>query len=113
MNDTETEKAFKRKNVLVDVVVKADLSGMTFTRRGDTEEAKAKDLERAVKEFHDFLCDHRSQDMVSLNVERKYKDICSACGSDEFEYDTTKAITEELCAWCGAIIEAQKDKEDE
>ena len=105
MNDIETKKAFKRKHVLVDVVVEADLSGMTWTRRGDTEEEKAKDLERAVKDFHEFLRDHRSQDMVSLNVERKYKDLCSNCGKDEFDYEVGKTT----CAWCGAIIEDKKD----
>ena len=102
MSDTETKTAYKRKHVLVDVVVEADLSGMIWTRRGDTEEAKAKDLERAVKDFHTFLRDHRSQDMVHLDVMRKYKDICSACSSDEFRYD--EESKELYCENCGAVI---------
>ena len=118
MNDTETKKAFKRKHVLVDVMVEADLSSMVWgSFRRMTEEEKAKELERACKEFSDFLRDHRSQDMVRLDVNRIYKDLCSACGCDELDYDSE---TKELyCAGCGAVIigeeptKAIEDKDNE
>lgn len=100
MEETIT-KVHKRENVLVDVVVEADLSGMTFTRRGDTEEERAKDLERAVTDFHDFLRDHRSQDMVSLSVERKYEDLCSGCGCGWEPMEDNGVM---ICAACGIEI---------
>lgn len=112
MNDTETKTAFKKKHVLVDVIVEAELSGMLLIPRNAPQEQRAKELERAVKEFHDFLRDHRSQDMVILEVKRKYADLCSACGSDEFdvEFGDETTPTRVICAWCGAIIE---DKSNE
>ena len=94
-----------RANVLVDVKVEADLSNMTWCgRRADVEE-QAKELERAAEEFHDFLRDHRSQDMVRLDVQRVYQNQCSACGS-EWEPDYTEKP--HICASCGAIIEQEK-----
>lgn len=50
-------------------------------------ERTARYYERWVKEFHDFIRDHRSQDPVNLNVERIFKDVCSFCGS-EWEWGT-------------------------
>jgi hypothetical protein len=58
-------------------------------------------LEEKCKEFKEFLRDHRSQDMVSLSVERVKADQCSACGA------TWKAHEEEgqvFCASCGRIL---------
>ena len=45
-----------------------------------TLERKAQRLEEWCREFEDFLRDHRSQDPVSLSVERGYEDQCSFCG---------------------------------
>ena len=42
-------------------------------------EAYAKEMERWVEDFHDFIRDHRSQDPVHLDVNRVYEDQCSHC----------------------------------
>ncbi len=102
MSETQTKKAKKREKVLVDVGVEADLSGMIFRGYCKTAEDEAKELERAVKDFHDFLRDHRSQDLVTLTVNKVYKDLCSACGN-EWEIDVIEGKT--FCAYCGVEIE--------
>jgi len=100
------EKA-KRLHILDDVIVEADLSGMCWgSRYRESEEEWAKQLERAAKEFHDFLRDHRSQDMVVLDVVRKYKDVCSVCKDTwELDKDDNDVL---ICAACGAEIEEEK-----
>jgi len=67
-----------KKKVLVNVNVDADLSRATYYVR-DMEDY-AKQIEGAVKEFHDFIRDHRSMDWVTLNVNREYENQCSHCG---------------------------------
>ncbi len=91
-----------RKDVLVDVKVEADLTGMLWYRYEGDIEKRAKDLEKAAKDFHDFLRDHRSQDMISLDIVRIYEDQCTACGQT-WELDTFEG--EPSCASCGAILE--------
>jgi len=97
----KTEKA-KKINLLVDVEVVADLSGMLWYTHWKNEEEKAKELERAVKEFIVFLRDHRSQDLISLDVRRIHEDVCSVCKErwEEDEDDNGK-----FCASCGAKID--------
>jgi len=103
---TEQTTTCTKKRILYDVVVEADLSGMVFPyRHYKSEEERARDLERAVKDFHNFLRDHRSQDMVTLSVNRKYKDVCSACGDTWEPYDIDGVPS---CANCGAIIESKQ-----
>lgn len=107
MDETKTEKATKREKVLVDVKVEADLSGMLryshFLHHYKDEEERAKELDRATKDFNDFLHDHRSQDMISLDVQRIYKDLCSVCGE---EWEPDRGEDGKLyCANCGAEIE--------
>ena len=102
MNTQETTTCTK-KRILEDVIVEADLSGMMFPRRHyKTDEERVKNLESAVREFHEFLRDHRSQDMVQLFVNRKYKDVCSACGCTWETYIIDGALS---CANCDAIIQ--------
>ncbi len=93
-----------RKQVLVDVKVEADLSGMLWCRYYADTEKEAKDLERAVKDFHDFLRDHRSQDMISLDVTRIYEDQCSHC-REIWEQDMFDG--KPGCASCGALLEEE------
>jgi hypothetical protein len=38
-----------------------------------------KEMEYWVKEFHEFIRDHRSQDPVNLEVRRIYEDQCEFC----------------------------------
>ena len=69
-------------------------------------ERLAKAYESWVKDFHDFIRDHRSQDPVLLNVERDIHDVCSACGCD-WETDT-EDDGPEYCVGCGAIVEKEQ-----
>ena len=61
------------------------------------EKQYAADLKSAVSEFHDFLRDHRSQDLVSLDVDEKYQDVCSFCGA-EWETSLDEAGIPICCA---------------
>jgi hypothetical protein len=79
---------------------------MCWLSRYDTEEERAKRLERAVKEFAEFLRDHRSQDLISLDVQRIYKDVCSNCNEPEIGFNSE--INGYDCANCGAIIEGEQ-----
>lgn len=67
-----------KKKVMVDARVEADLDRATYLPR-DMEDY-AKQLERAAKEFHAFVRDHRSMDWVRLSVVRDYEDHCEHCG---------------------------------
>jgi hypothetical protein len=60
-------------------------------------------MEDWVKEFHEFIKDHRSQDPVNLSVVPVYKNICEHCGN-EWETDDSgnpicceEAIEEATC----------------
>jgi hypothetical protein len=64
--------------VLSSVHVEADLDRATY--RPKNNEDYAKQLESAVRDFHDFVRDHRSMDWVTLNVVRQHEDQCSHCG---------------------------------
>lgn len=103
MNKMEAKaKTHKREHVLVDVKVEADLSSMIYRSFCKDVESEVKELERAAKEFHDFLRDHRSQDMVTLNVEKIYKNLCLACGE---EWETYEENGKTYCASCGNEVE--------
>jgi hypothetical protein len=80
MSETQAKKAAQKRRVLVDIEVVADLSNMCCCRQGRVlPEVWEKELKCAVKEFEDFLRDHRSQDKISLDVRRVYQNQCSAC----------------------------------
>ena len=51
-----------------------------------TVEDRAKALERWAQDLQEFIRDHRSQDPVSITVEREYQNQCSHCGR-EWEED--------------------------
>lgn len=98
--DTEAEpvKPVKR---LVDVRIEAEPPYGWYYRPADLAEQAAR-LEQWTEEFHGFIRDHRSQDPVSLRVERIYEDLCSGCGG-EWEEDGG------CCSSCGALV-AQDDE---
>lgn len=117
MSKQTADKTRIKKHVICDVKVEADLSGMlchgNYHYRNEPEKY-AKDLEKACKDFQDFLRDHRSQDMVTLTVNREYQDICFACGCEwESDYDNEKHV----CANCGREVEdealAKEEKTNE
>lgn len=93
----------QKKRVLIDVRVIAEFPHATRYLWDRTEEGRAKALEGAVREFEEFLRDHRSQDVVNLDIDRVYQDQCSACGK-EWEPYTEDGITS--CVSCGATVEA-------
>jgi len=99
MSETTTNTATK-KRVLVDAYVRIDLYVPDFYwSRGPEHYAKA--LENAVREFEEFLRDHRHQDANSLQVVREYEDVCSVCGK------VWEPVTDEegmFCASCGTPI---------
>jgi len=113
----EKRTCMVRKKVIVDarVIAEFPVSAWEYAKYKDgkylagTPEDFGKCLEGKCEEFRDFLRDHRSQDLVSLSVERETKDLCSACG-EHWETDVDEETGEEYCASCGAIVETALDK---
>jgi len=105
MNTEQQEKTCRIVKRLTDVRVIASFPHIRENWRIKDEreraEAYAKELEHEVKGFDDFLRDHRSQDLIELEVERDIKDVCSVCGN-EWEPDEENSITH--CAHCGAVL---------
>lgn len=75
-----------KTKVLIDVTVSCDPPS-SIGRWSRDMEGKARALESWAMEFEEFIRDHRSQDPVSLVVERQYQDQCSHCGR-EWEEDS-------------------------
>jgi len=69
-----------KKKVLVDAKLICEPPDIRQWGKWDAERY-ASDLEKWVKDFHDFIRDHRSQDPVYLGVERQYEERCSYCQS--------------------------------
>lgn len=69
-----------KKQILSDVRIECE-TPYHVGRWCSTVERKAEELEDWVKDFKDFIRDHRSQDPVNLSVERVYTDVCSFCGA--------------------------------
>ena len=74
-----------KTRTLIDVKITCDAPSY-ITRWHQPIEQQVRDIEGWVKEFHDFIRDHRSQDPVNLNIERVYQYQCSFCNS-EWEED--------------------------
>ena len=74
-----------KTKVLVEVRLNCDPPSYIY-RWNRTVEQQAKELESWVKDFHDFIRYHRSQDPVDLSVERIYEQQCSYC-KNEWETD--------------------------
>ena len=67
-----------------------------------TPEGRASELRQWVREFQDFLRDHRSQDLIGIDVVEDRDDICSSCRS---VWETYTEDGVEYCASCGAVVE--------
>ena len=67
----------KTKRVLVDVTIEVDPPLIHFFN-GNMEQLAA-NYEAWAKEFEDFVRDHRSQDPVSLTINRVYEERCIFC----------------------------------
>jgi hypothetical protein len=92
-----------KKTILEDVKIICDPPSLRYFHDRSME-GIAKYYEEWIKDFHDFIRDHRSQDPVYLSVEREYKDICSHC---EYEWDADENGMPLCCD------EAQKEWEEE
>ena len=57
------------------------------------------------REFHDFMRDHRSMDVIGMDVEVDRLAVCSNCGG-EWE------PIEGRCARCDAVIEVAVSQQD-
>jgi len=62
-----------KKKVLVNVRIECEMPHIPFYARND-QEAIAAYLEEWARDFNDFIRDHRSQDKVSLYIEREYEE---------------------------------------
>ena len=115
-NTLQTEfRTCKRITATVDVKVSASFpwvhEAWHIQDREKRMERLAHDLNREVSDFTDFLRDHRSQDMIQLDVERDVRDVCSACGEAWETYlpddPNDPACGRTSCAHCGAILEIE------
>ena len=93
-------QAHRIKNVLVDVRLTAE-APRHVERYCRTPQERGAALRAWVREFEDFIRDHRSQDAVLLDVEEERKDLCSLCGK---EWETMEEEGKTLCANCGAEV---------
>lgn len=99
----ETKKATILKRVLVGVHLEAEPPSHVG-QYARSAESRAKALRAWVRDFEDFIRDHRSADPVYLSVVEDRKDLCSACNEDPEAY-TEDGIT--ICACCGAELEME------
>jgi hypothetical protein len=67
-----------KTRLMVDVRIECDVPAH-IGRFCRTLEERGKELKAWVRDFHEFIRDHRSQDPVSLSVEPVYEDQCSFC----------------------------------
>ena len=106
MPDKETKQATSiMVRVLHDVRVVAEMHQWWGAWQVSKEE-HAKRLERAVKDFENFLRDHRSQDAISLTVEQDYRDECSVC---RCEWELGSDENGLYCAGCGAPVSSKEN----
>ncbi len=63
-----------KRKVLVKINVLCDEPYIPSYIRGDLERT-GKYLEEWAREFNDFIRDHRSQDGVSITIEREYEEV--------------------------------------
>ena len=94
-----------KKGVCVRARVEATFP-VNYRERIDDPEKLSQLLQQKCDDFVQFLRDHRSQDLVSLEVVRDYRDLCSCC-EREWEADEDEA-GEAICANCGAVLETEE-----
>jgi hypothetical protein len=96
------------KNILVDVKVEASFDnriGVGWARRHNDMAALSEALAQAAHDFEEFLRDHRSQDIIRLDVNEVRQNICSHCKREwEEAVDEHGAL---YCANCGAMVEKE------
>jgi hypothetical protein len=98
--EAPVRQAQRVRNVLVDVRLTAE-APRHVERYCRTPQERGTALRAWVREFEDFIRDHRSQDAVLLDVEEERKDLCSACGE---EWETMEEDGKTICANCGTEV---------
>lgn len=77
------------------------LEGRQPTYPWQTMEERGKALDQWARELEDFIRDHRSQDAVSITVERVLQTQCDQCNR-EWETYTEDGTT--FCSGCGVGV---------
>lgn len=96
---TVPEKS-KRKAIVTDCRIIASL--LNSWRSWRTLEQNISAMEERCKDFNSFIRDHRSQDDISLKVERITEDRCSVCDA---EWEPLMIDGALRCANCEAEVE--------
>jgi len=68
-----------KRRILVDVKVVCDPPDYIYRLYGYDIYSLARELESWCREFEEFVRDHRSQDPVSLYIEKVYEEVCEFC----------------------------------
>jgi len=76
--------------VLKDVTVECSIPRWTYQYYKNIED-KCEALESWASDFNDFIRDHRSQDKVSLHLNKEYREICSFCKYEWYEDESGPA----------------------
>lgn len=97
--EQETVRPVKR---LADIRIEAEAPAHCYWSRD--LEGMAKGLEGWAREFEEWVRDHRSQDPVSLRVERVYETQCSECG---YEWE----VADGECTGCGLPVAENEEGE--
>lgn len=97
IDNTTTKLPFKQ---LVDIKIECEIPSylVRWTMKPDE---KQRVLERWVREFHEFIRDHRSQDPVNLSVESVYETVCPEC---EEKWEPCYEDGKTYCANCGVEL---------
>lgn len=116
-NTTDTGEYAQKVSRVVDVRIECEspyhLTQWVGKQYGTPEywETVADRMKDWVKDFHDFMRDHRSQDSVRLNVVADKRDQCSLCGAtwetvpgDE-NNESERGLV--FCASCGTEVKEE------
>lgn len=106
---TTTPKMATKVAVLVDLRV--ELEPPPYLLRWPwcpSREREAEILESWARELEEFIRDHRSQDAVSISVERVVQEQCSVCGCP-WEVAVDEDSEAPYCAGCGAEANNEVD----
>lgn len=107
MSDASTPPTARREKITVDIRIEAEphySATRCFHAHKTNDEqiaCRVAKAEKWAREFMDFLRDHRSQDLVGLDVVRVTEDRCSACG-ERWETMTDEGV--EVCAYCAVAV---------
>jgi hypothetical protein len=95
-----------KKRIVIDLKVTIEpnvsVTRWVIPRKGESHlESQERVLKEWAREFEEFVRDHRSQDAVSLTVERVEQDVCTLCG---LEWEQDAATGEPFC--CNEAVAA-------